>query len=99
MRTPAMSMMVDTWPAVTTPIFLVLIDALGGLKPDDLAAIALDARHFAVLDDVDAHGVGTARIAPGHGVMAASAAARLVIGAEDGIAAIRIIIDDRARSP
>ena len=43
---------------------LGLDDAARGLEADDLAAFALDAGDFAVLDDVDAHGVGrTPRLA------------------------------------
>jgi hypothetical protein len=83
-----MSMMVETWPAVTTPIFFV-DRAARGLEARDLAAIAVDADDLAILDDVDAHLVGAARIAPGDGVVPARAAARLVIGAEDRIAAVR----------
>ena len=87
--------MVETWPAVTTPTFSGPDGAARRLETGDAPAVARDAGDLAVLDDVDAERVGAARIAPGHGVVAAGAAARLVVGAEDRIAAVGIVVDDR----
>ena len=50
---------------------------------------APEAQHLAVLDDIDPHGVGAARIAPGHGIVPGDAAAPLQRGADDGIADVR----------
>ena len=58
-------------------------------------AVAVDRGDLAVLDDVDAEVVGGAGIAPGDRVVPAGAAARLVVGAEDRVAAVRVEVDDR----
>ena len=79
---------------MTTPIFFVLMNRVMS-QGRRRARHRADAGDFAILDDVDAERVGAARIAPGHRIMPRRAAARLVIGAEDRIAAVRIVIDDR----
>ena len=56
---------------------------LVGLDADDPVALAPDAGHLAVLDDVDAHRVGAARVAPGDRIVPRGAAAPLQRRAED----------------
>ncbi len=66
--------------------------AARGLDADDLAAVARDAGDLAVLDDVDPARVGGARVAPGNGIVARGAAARLHEAADDRVArAIRAV--------
>ena len=71
-------------------------EALGGVYARDLPGFGADAGHFAVLDDVHAHGGAGAGIAPGNGIMPPGAAARLPERAEDGVARA-VDIQDRAQ--
>src|SRR5690606_42132347 len=68
-----------------------------GCDAGDAVAGAGDCRHFAVLDDVDAPRISPPRITPCNRVVASGAAARLVVGAEYRIAAVRAVIYDRAQ--
>ena len=70
-------------PAAARPSFLQPMKPRLVSTPHDLAVLDPDARHFAVLDDVDAAAVGAARIAPGHRIMAHRAAAPLQEAALD----------------
>ena len=69
--------------------------ATRGFEAGHLSTVAVDAGDFTVLNDVDAQRVRTARITPGHRIVTGRAAARLVIGAEDRVAAVGIVVDDR----
>src|SRR4029078_8668346 len=62
--------------------------ALLGLAAYDAAVLDTEAGRRAILDDVDATGIGAARIAPGHRIMAHRAAARLPQSAADWEACI-----------
>ena len=53
---------------------------------DRAARVALDAGHFAILDDVDAERIGGARVAPGDGIVPRRAAAPLQRRAQHRIA-------------
>ena len=70
--------------------------AFGGLDPADLTALGPHAGHLALLDDVHAHGRTGAGIAPGHGVMARGAAARLPQRPQHRIARA-VDVQDRAQ--
>jgi hypothetical protein len=87
--------MTPEWPATTMPSLPQPMKPFVVSTPDDLAALAPDARHLGLLDDVHPH-VGTGpRIAPGDRVMARRAAARLPERAEHRIAR-PLDVDDRA---
>ena len=62
---------------------------LRGLDALHPAVLDAEAGDLAVLDDVDAAGVGAASIAPGDRVVAGHAAAALQRGAEHRIARVR----------
>ena len=69
---------------------------LGGLDAGHRAVRAAhEAQHLAVLDDVDAHGIGAARVAPGDRIVARDAAAPLQGGADHGIAHVRRYVERR----
>ncbi len=71
------------------PIFRRRDEAARGLDAGDRAAVDANAGDFALLDDVDAERIGGARIAPGDGVVAHGAAARLQQAAHDRKARVR----------
>ncbi len=72
-------------------------DAASRLQPRHRAAgIAIDARHFAVLDDVHAQLIGRARKAPGHGIVPGRAAAPLQRRAQYRIPDVLRDIEQRA---
>ena len=64
--------------------------------PVDGAVLRQDVGHLALLDDVDAHRIGGARIAPDDGVVAVDAAGALQRGADHRIAQRRRDVDRRA---
>ena len=61
-------------------------EAARGFHPDDGAILLAEPGDLGLLDQVDAETVGTAREAPGHGVVTRHATARLPGGAENRIA-------------
>ena len=62
------------------------------LDADDPLSVAQEARHFALLDDVDAEAVGGAGITPGDRVVAGGAGAGLEDGALHGKAGtVRVV--------
>lgn len=69
---------------------LRLDEALHRIDPGDLAAVAANAGHLAVLDEIDARRIGAAREAPGHRVVPRHAAAPLKRGTEHRIAAVEV---------
>src|SRR5699024_8990998 len=75
--------------------FAGLDRTLAGFHAGHLAAIADNAGDLAVLDDVDAGGVGGAGLTPGHAVMAGAAAARLQRRPQHRIADVGRDVDDR----
>ena len=93
-RKPAIAARRDEWPATAKHTLSAAIAPRVVSTPLTRSAVAADAGHLAVLDDVDAARAGAARIAPGHRVMAHRAAATLQEAAEHGIAAI-VQIDQR----
>ncbi len=70
--------------------------AARGLDAGDAAILDPEARHLAILDDIDAAGIGGAGEAPGDGIMPRGAAAALQAGADDRVARLRPDMDDRA---
>src|SRR5262245_24609103 len=64
--------------------------------PDPAARIAHEAQDLAVLDDIDAHGIGGARIAPGDSVVARHPATPLQSRADHGIAQAGRDVERRA---
>ena len=70
-------------PATATATFLARISPRVVGDADDAVAVAQEAGHLAILDDVDAAPVGAARIAPGHRIVAGRAGARLQQAADD----------------
>src|SRR5207245_2609113 len=59
------------------------------------AVLAQDARHLAVLDDVDAEAVGGARITPGHRIVPRNTGAALQGGSKDRIPGRAGDLEDR----
>src|SRR5262245_53048956 len=70
--------------------------AARGFYPGDATVLDPEPGHLAMLDDVDAAGIGGAGITPRHGVMARAAAPALQAGADDRIARVPPDMDDRA---
>src|SRR5690349_24217530 len=75
------------------PEFFGAYDAARGFDGRDSIAVALQTGDLALLDDVYATGIGAARIAPGHRVMAGDAAAPLQEATHDRIARGRRAIE------
>ncbi len=65
---------------------LCLDEALGGVDADDAIALAANRGHLAVLNDVDAQGIGRTGEAPGDGIVPGGAAATLQGRTQHGIA-------------
>ena len=72
--------------------------AARGLDAGNAAVLDLQTGHLAILDDVDAAGIGRAREAPGDGIVARHAAAALQAGADDRITRVPPDMDDRHHS-
>ncbi len=70
-------------------------ETAGGFNALDAVAIAAQAGHFTVLDDINAEVISRAGITPGNGIMAGGAAAFLQEPAHHGIADRLVDIDDR----
>src|ERR1700719_713453 len=69
-------------------------EAARSLDPRDASAVADDARNFAMLDDIDASLGRPARVAPGDGLVAHGAAARLQESTQRRVAAV-VEVDER----
>ena len=80
---PASCMTRPVLPATATADLLGADLAARRRDADDAVAVAQEAGDLAILDDVDAAPVGAARIAPGDGVVAGGAGARLHQPADD----------------
>ena len=85
---PALRSTSDVLPATATPTFGARIVPRLRDDADDAVALLQEAGHLAVLDDVDAEPVGGVREAPGDGVVARGAGARLQQPADDGKARV-----------
>ena len=83
----------ELWPATAMPVRPARMRPARGLDAADAPALHDEARHLAVLDDVDAERVGGARIAPGHGVVARRAGPPLQERATDGEARLLGIVE------
>ena len=70
-------------PATATPTFGARMVPRLVSMPTMRSPLLHEARDFAVLDDVDTEPVGGVRIAPGDGIVAGGAAARLQQPADD----------------
>ncbi len=75
-------------PAVTHATFGVLIVPRVVSTPVTIAVLDEDVRHLALLDDVDAHRIGRARIAPDDRIVAVGAAGALQGRADHRIARV-----------
>ena len=83
------------WPATARPTLAALMVPREVSTPDSPAGrIADDARHFAVLEDVDAAAVRAPRKAPGDRIMTGVAGAALKQAAIDRVAGV-VRIDHR----
>ena len=85
-RSPTMLAMTLVWPAVTQATFGVRIVPRVVSTPVTAPVLDEDVRHLALLDDVDAHRIGGARIAPDDRVVAVDAAGALQRRADHRIA-------------